>query len=503
MDVSMKTGLSQNRACFDWKERNREWTVSVFRVIFLIALAFVYAACGKPPSGSGASLTIHYYRYAGDYENWNLWVWPAGGEGTGYVFDEPDDEGFVSSRITKAEAGKEYGMIVRRSEPGNDWAEKDVADDRFTGADEVWLVEGDPAVYTEKPDSPQPSFTFAVADSADTVTVTLPLPTEDFSVFAVYENGEKQAGSAVKGKTSRKVVITLEKPITDPAKQYTVRDASGFYKDKNVTMRNILDDFYYAGDDLGLTYRPEESVFKVWSPVAASVSVALFDNSYDNNNNNDSANDDTSNRNNARMYKMERDISSGVWTGHIREDLRGRYYLYYVAFSDGTTRWAADPYARAVSANGTRMAVVNLEETNPPGWNAVKKPPFSEPQDAVIYELHVRDFSMDENSGIRQQGKFLAFTETGTKSRENNATGLDYLTSLGVTHVHLLPVFDFASINELTVDDPSSQNPKFNWGYDPQNYNVPEGSYSTDPGNPPVRIAEFKRMVQSLQTAGI
>ncbi|MDR1128722.1 MAG: type I pullulanase [Treponema sp.] len=345
-----------------------------------------------------------------------------------------------------------------------------------------------------------PSIIFAAADSADTVTVALSEAPEDYGVFAVYEEGRKLAGKAAKGRTGREAVISLEKPIADPAKFYAVRDESGVYAGKALAMRNILDRFYYDGGDLGLGYRPGESVFKVWAPAAAAVSVALYDSagSYD-----ASGRLKAGEEENARLYRMERDLSTGVWRALIAGDLRGRYYLYRVEFPGGVTRWAADPYARAVSANGRRMAVISLGDTDPPGWDADKKPLFSTPQDAVIYELHVRDFSIDVNSGMKHRGKFLAFTERGTRNREGAATGVDHLASLGITHVHLLPSFDFGSVNELTVDDPASQDPKFNWGYDPVNYNVPEGSYSTDPRDPKARIGEFKRMVLALHNAGI
>ncbi|MDR0452803.1 MAG: type I pullulanase, partial [Treponema sp.] len=252
--------------------------------------------------------------------------------------------------------------------------------------------------------------------------------------------------------------------------------------------------------DLGLGYGPRESVFKAWAPAAASVSVALYDGAgrYG-----ASGRLEPGEAEKARLFKMERDLSTGVWRALVPGDLRGSYYLYRAEFPGGVVRWAADPYARAVSANGRRMAVVSLGDTDPPGWGADKKPGFSAPQDAVIYELHVRDFSIDGNSGMRRRGKFLAFTERGTRNRDGAATGVDHLASLGITHVHLLPSFDFGSVNELTADDPASPDPKFNWGYDPVNYNVPEGSYSTDPRDPKARIREFKQMVLALHGAGI
>ncbi|MDR2070168.1 MAG: type I pullulanase [Treponema sp.] len=392
-------------------------------------------------------------------------------------------------------------MIVRRSEPGNDWAEKDISQDRFTGADEVWLVQDDPAVYTEKPAIPPPPITFAVADSADTVTVTLPKPAEDYGVFALYAEGGKLAGKAAKGKTSREVVITLEEPITDPGKFYVVRDESGVYRDKTLTMRGILDRFYYPGDDLGFTYRSQESGFQesgfqesrfqVWAPAAAAVFLALYDSGGD-------GDSGSQNAESPGMYRMERDLTTGVWQARISGDLRGRYYRYQVEFPDGTVKWAVDPYAKAVGVNGLRGMAVNLAATDPPGFREEPRPPLAAPADAIIYELHVRDLSMHPRSGIVHQGKFLGLAEIDTKNAEGLSTGLAHIRELGVTHVHLLPSFDFK-----TIDEASLSRPQFNWGYDPQNYNAPEGSYATDPFDGAVRVREFKELIQTLHRHGL
>ena len=297
--------------------------------------------------------------------------------------------------------------------------------------------------------------------------------------------------------------IALDEKIADPSQCYVVRDESGDFEDKQVVMRNILDGYYYGGGDLGLSYGPDRSVFKVWAPTAAAVSVALYEDSGAYNAAGRVTDHETQN-----LHGMERDAETGVWSAAIQGNLAGKYYLYRAEFADSGNEarisWAADPYAYAVSANGQRMAIVSLDASNPPNWKPKQKPPFSAAwQDAVIYELHVRDFSIDENSGMKNRGKFLAFTERGAKTAEGAPSGVDHLASLGITHVHLLPSFDFASLNELTVDDPRSPDPKFNWGYDPQNYNVPEGSYASDPADPLTRIREFKLMVQALHDAGL
>jgi pullulanase len=471
----------------------------------LFTVCLLFLSCSKKAE---PSLTVHYYRYNGDYAGWNVWAWPSDppGDGTGFLFEPEKDtkekdkqEGFITARIffkDEAEASRnirEIGVIIRKSENGNDWAEKDITDDRFTSEKEIWLVQGDPEIYATKPEIRKFSVVYALADEPDTVKFTLSAEPADYGSFAVYEGGRRLPGVSQKDARNRNVaVITLSEPIDDPSKLYTVRDDNGIYAERNVVMRNILDGFYYGGDDLGLSCRETGSVFKVWAPTAASVSVALYDDPGVYNTDGKVVNHETDN-----LHPMQKD-KTGVWSATINGNLEGRFYLYRVLFADGNSVWAADPYAKAVTANGQRMAIVRLDKTNPPDWQPKRKPPFTSLrwQDAVIYELHVRDFSIDENSGMKNKGKFLAFTERGTVNSSGDSTGVDHLVKLGITHVHLLPSFDFASINELASGG-------FNWGYDPMHYNVPEGSYSTDPKNPATRIKEFKAMVQSLHDAGI
>jgi pullulanase len=254
----------------------------------------------------------------------------------------------------------------------------------------------------------------------------------------------------------------------------------------------------YTGDDLGLTYTASGCGFKVWAPTARKVDVALYDDAgvY--------SGAKVTNNETGNLTAMTKDNDAGVWSATVNGNLEGKYYMYRVEFADGKVNYGVDPYSKAVSANGQRSAVVDLASTNPANFRPGTRPAFSgAAQDAVIYELHVRDFSIDSNSGMKNKGKFLAFTERGTKNSAGVPTGVDHMVNLGITHVHLLPSFDIASVNELTVDDPASADAKMNWGYDPLNYNVPEGSYSTNPRDPAARIREYKQMVQSLHDAGI
>ncbi|HQF11891.1 MAG TPA: alpha-amylase family glycosyl hydrolase, partial [Paludibacteraceae bacterium] len=239
----------------------------------------------------------------------------------------------------------------------------------------------------------------------------------------------------------------------------------------------------YDGSDLELTYTPEASTFRVWAPTASEVKLLLYDDGID-----DGA---------SRVVNMKRS-ENGTWKLRIKEDLKGKFYTFQVKVND---RWLDETpgmWVKATGVNGKRAAIIDMIETNPAGWEMDVRPPLKDEADIILYEVHVRDFSMSPNSGMKNEGKFLAFTEHGTKNTMGQATGIDHLKELGVTHVHLLPSFDFASIDETKLNENH-----YNWGYDPLNYNVPEGSYSTDPYDPAVRIKEFKQMVQALHQSGI
>lgn len=238
-----------------------------------------------------------------------------------------------------------------------------------------------------------------------------------------------------------------------------------------------------SGSLTEMEYAPEATQFTLWAPTADEVRLMLYEageggHAYE-------------------TVSMER-AEEGTWKTKVEKDLKGKFYTFNVKI-DG--KWQGDTpgiNAKAVGVNGKRAAIIDLRETNPEGWAEDKRPPLASPADIIIYEVHHRDFSVHPSSGIEHKGKFLAMTETGTKNPGGMATGIDHLKELGVTHVHILPSYDYASVDETRLDEN-----KYNWGYDPLNYNVPEGSYSTDPYRPEVRIREFKQMVQALHKAGI
>jgi pullulanase len=237
----------------------------------------------------------------------------------------------------------------------------------------------------------------------------------------------------------------------------------------------------YTGHDLGVTYTPLKTIFKVWAPKAFEVKLRLY-----------AAGDGGNALETINMAKA----ANGVWATTIQKNLKNKYYTFQVMQDGKWLQERPDIYARAVGVNGNRGMVVDLPSTNPANWQNDKKPAQKNFTDIILYELHIRDISMDPNSGIKNKGKFLGLAETGTKSPDGEKTGLDHIKELGVTHVHLLPSFDFNSVDE-------TKSGQYNWGYDPLNYNVPEGSYSTNPFDGNVRIKEFKRMVQTLHKNGL
>lgn len=238
-----------------------------------------------------------------------------------------------------------------------------------------------------------------------------------------------------------------------------------------------------SGSLTEMTYSPEGTVFTLWAPTADEVRVMLFE--------------EGDGGHAYETIQLKR-ADEGTWTAQVKKDLLGKFYTFNVKIND---KWLGDTpgiNALAVGVNGKRAAIIDMRSTDPEGWADDQRPALKSPADVVVYEMHHRDFSIHTSSGITNKGKFLAMTETGTKNPDGKATGIDHLKDLGVTHVHLLPSYDYASVDESKLNEN-----KYNWGYDPQNYNVPDGSYSTDPYNPAVRIREFKQMVQALHQAGI
>ncbi|WP_216831812.1 type I pullulanase [Alkalihalobacterium elongatum] len=314
----------------------------------------------------------------------------------------------------------------------------------------------------------------------DEITVIMSSPIEeqlDTDFFRLRSRNKEIPILHIKKTSSNELKLQLFNTI-EFGKEYMLSTKDGDHllvKVGEVVRTKAFDDmFYYEMDDLGASYTSSETTFKVWAPTATEVRLVLFND-----------------------WKEESGIEipmvrkqKGVWKLSLPGEQDGLFYLYKVCVN-GIWREAVDPYAKALSINGLKGVVIDLSKTHPPEWP--KNLPFHERNKTVIYEAHIRDFTIAQTSGvdIDKKGKYVGWLEEGTKASGGTTTGLDYLKELGVTHVELLPINDFGSIDEQKRDS-------YNWGYDPTHYFVPEGSYSDDPKNPSLRIKEVKQLIGKL-----
>ena len=481
----------------------------------------------KPPVGEydietpeGYNKVTFYWRWPGktwnEYKECDIWIWYDDVDGKGYTFTECAYG--VKVVINVPDTVTEVGFIVRRncSEPGGtSWgtAAKDGDNDRFaiiTGKETyIFLENGDTNQYASDDGVKLvqiKKFNVAGMDDFHTITynITPAKRLENYQQVSVWDGDKKLTVLRVNmmGTNASSGKITVEEKL-ELNKIYTVK-IEGF-EPINVVPMGIFDSkefgemYNYEGTDLGSYINGDNTTFKVWAPTAVKVVLDLYTKGNEVDENGDcipgSAND--------AYDRIEMTLGEkGVWTANVKDAGHGTYYTYTVTTAAGTET-ATDPYGKAAGLNGNRTMVVDLDKTNPEGWTDLDFDPsfdgkvdFDSYSDAFIWEVHIRDFSnMIESS--QYKGKYLAFTEKGLVNEHGISVGIDYLKALGVTHVHLLPSYDYATVKEENPDS------GFNWGYDPKNYNVPEGSYSTNPYDGEVRINEYKQMVRALHDAGI
>ena len=442
------------------------------------------------------TLKIHYHRADGNYEGWNVWGWRTGAGGAGYEFADENNEKIVTIELDDARTNSDYNYIVRRRVGDNDWAEKNDENDQKIDLSDV--LSGIVHFYIE---GGKPGGTRVLGEDALTGAKIKTVDYDIESGYIIVKTGlpiEGNAKDAFKlmtdeGEIALKKVyvdnnvyelVAAEDLTSIEARQktytllfdgyeFSVRMPSAYSSDE------FEEQYTYDGNDLGATWTSEKTTFKVWAPTADHVQLKLYKSGTQ-------GTDDC-----IETLDMTKGIN-GVWAVEKEGDQNGVYYTYNVTVGKDTKE-ACDPYAVTTGVNGNRAMVLNLDATDPEGWAQDRGASVKNYTDAVIYELHVRDFSIDESSGIENKGKFLGLTEKGTRSNTGQVTGLDYLVDLGVTHLHLLPSYDYATVDETQLDKP-----QYNWGYDPKNYNVPEGSYSTDPYDGAVRVNEMKQMVKTL-----
>ena len=439
-------------------------------------------------------LNIYLDRFT-DSNTSDLWIWWEGQVGRGFLLNECDYG--CCCTVSVPYSVRTVGFIVRTncSDPGKDYwgmAKKDYPEDRYIVLKEektdIYLVSGSSLQYTSSDGgrtlTEVRNILFASICSLDRIRFYV-------SPYARLKNIDSVRVSCgdiilnVKSVSSLNVcsgsgVITLAEEL-DMHKIYTV--SIDGYGSLNAVPTDVFDTdsfekkYNYSGDDLGVSFENNQVVFRLWAPTASTVILNLYHSGYGSDS--------------FEHVSMEAG-ENGVWYVSCSCS-EGVYYTYTVTTASGTKE-TADPYGKACGVNGERSMVVNLEKTNPQGFDKDRFIECHDYRDAVVWETHVRDFS----SGIKNsnyKGKYLAFTEKGLRNTYGVECGIDWLKKMGITHVQLQPVFDYESVDE--------RNPfQYNWGYDPENFNIPEGSYSTDPYNGEVRINEFKRMVQSLHSEG-
>ena len=446
---------------------------------------------------SALKLNVHYYNFDKSYsaDNVEAYAWAGDEVGGSYPLAETDDFGaFFKVGLFPKEGATTAGVKVIQDGDADNALEYEI--DLSKAANnilDVYIVEGNPTLWYNMEDviyNPVIAEAYFSETTSQQIYVLLSrtpsnLETAAAQITITDEEGQHYAVASAESTDGREILLKLEEELK-LSKSYDISMEG--YEGSHVSMDKILVSNYfdekmaYDGDDLGAVYTKEKTTFKLWAPTASAVTLRLFEQG-----------DGDNLIEEIPMTQGEK----GTWSCEKQGDLNGVYYTYAIKIGNKTNE-AVDLYARTTGVNGDRGMVVDLEATNPEGFESETRPAFENATDAVIYELHVRDLSSDPASGIKNIGKFLGMTETGTKNSDGLPTGLDHIKDLGVTHVQILPSYDYATVDETKLDTP-----QFNWGYDPKNYNVPEGSYSTDPYHGEVRINEMKQMIQALHANGI
>ncbi|MEM1422562.1 MAG: type I pullulanase [Planctomycetota bacterium] len=435
-------------------------------------------------------IIVHYHRQDGDYSRWNLWTWSEGQEGRGVAFDRETEFGRYALIKGSQDDGRQ-GLIVRKGE----WEQRDIDFDRFIAAgpviEEVWLVAGNPAVFTD-PATVDLSTRIksAFLDDADTITFTSTGPLSDEQVasatITTATGAVYTAGDLRRSQRTGAAGVVYELPFSPRVADADVAalrlDVTGM-DPVTVYARDVLDEDRFTAPlaTLGNLYSHELTIFRTWSPVSDRVLLNFY--------NIQRAGSKT------RTVEMER-VGNGVWEAIVTGDLDRAFYDY-TFFSYGKERTAADIHARAAAFDSNRSVVVDLRSTDPVGWDEHEPPRSAHHTDEIIYEIHVRDLSVrDDTLEEHRRGMYSGLIHRGEKLLPNDAsvkTGLAHLEELGVTAVHLLPVHDF----------PTSDRNEYNWGYWTTLFNVPEGNYAIRWGDPKSPIRELKTAIKGLHDAGI
>ncbi|MFA5719753.1 MAG: type I pullulanase [Acholeplasmataceae bacterium] len=479
----------------------------LFILMFITLGAFLTPFIKAAPLDT-KEVHFHYYRFDDTYAPWDMWIWqskPTSEGGVSYAFEEDSDPYSFGGKkvVVKLEGAlsnaSELGFIVRKP----DWSEKDIDNDRFisikdqseNGIQHVYLVQGDPLIGSSLTDPDGPSklakFTSAyfIEDTKLFFRATEKL-TQD-KVKILKDDIELTFAFEEKGNG---YVITLNETI-DFSKVYTIE---GVFSDDSINTLTVtydgiydsssFDEAYYYDGELGVIIHEDKTTFRLWAPISKNVTLNLYDSGTTTQ---DGGSTDTP----KSTHPMTKGIK-GTWEVSFDENLHNTYYTYSVT-NGSVTHEVVDPYAVSSGVNGRRGLVVDFGQVNPEGFKYNDRANnITNHTDAIIYELHVRDLSMHEswNGSDENRGKFLGLIETGT-SYQNLTTGFDHIKDLGITHIQLIPIFDFGVVDETKLDDKTYN--AFNWGYMPLHFNVPEGSYSSNPYDGLTRVKELKQVVMA------
>jgi pullulanase len=465
-------------------------------VASLAAAAHAQSRAPKPslnPRNYGADriVVVHYARLDGDYDGWNLWAWPQGQEGASYGFDGKDAFGrFAVVPLPRNGDVERIGFIVRKG----DWAAKDHDGDRFVevgkgGVTEAWVVSGDATVHARAPKVDRtPRITAAFLDARDRITVASSVPLDQKSASALEITSTRAAGrfgvrSSRRGAGGQRPVTELQLSRSVPddevaALRIRMGDAA-----VPVYARGVLQDPAFAALDaeLGPEVSALRAEFRTWSPVSDKVELLLYG---------PATGGAAPSQEPQRTVELRRG-PKGTWSVSVPGDLHGTAYAYRFT-SYGEQRVAADIHCRAATQDSSRSVAVDLSRAAPDGWDADSPPRVAQPTDEVLYELHVRDFSVaDSSCPERERGTYLGLVHSGT-SPTGGPTGLAYLKRLGITAVHLLPVHDYGGTPG-----------EYNWGYWTALFNVPESNYATDRADPLSAVRDLRAAILGMHRAGI
>ncbi len=483
----------------------------IFNTIMLLSIN-LFAASGSN------NLYLHYYRFDGNYSNWNVWLWqhePDSLEGSAYNFvDDQTDEAYnFGGKVVIIDLDEVFpdatqlGIIIRKG----DWQEKDIDNDRFIDLGDrnnkhFYFVEGDPLIGTsiDDPQGPSKEHKFKKVQFVDDNKIEMVASTEiDSNKITLFKN-EFEITSKISNislsDNKEEGTLTLSENL-DYTATYEIKttfldqdETTQIVSFEGMYDKDSFNDSFYTDEELGAIYSLESTTFKVWAPLASEVKVNIY-------------NTGTPSNLGGNDTKEVHDLvkgDKGVFSITLEGDYHGKYYTYDVKNGMFYAKEIVDPYAKGVGVNGLRGLVIDFARTNPAGWNNFTKPDNIEHKtDSIIYELHVRDLTTHEtwNGSEENRGLYLGLIEEGTRYN-TLTTGFDHIKELGITHLQLLPIFDYGNAIDETRQNDDDYN-SFNWGYMPLNFNALEGNYSKDPYDGLLRINEFKQVVMGYGEAGI